>query len=372
MPKKLQLQIPIPCHQNWENMTRADKGRFCASCQKQVIDFSNMSDREIALFFKKPILSLSKDGSVCGRFMEDQLNKEIEIPRKRIPWVKYFFQFTLPAFLISMKATAQKQREKIVKETCTSTVGDIEVKWITEKDTIAALTRSQISTDRFGSLIQEKVSYPAKQQIINKGLIKGKVIDDKGNPVAYATIVIKGTWNGVVADSVGKFTLTPKSNWENITLSVSCVGYVPSETNFRKSDFVDNLEIELKQSGSLGEVVVTDTKTHRMGALVRCVKSYRTSSSIISDVSKSNFKIYPNPVQSNSTLKIEWKQKEFDNHIFQLFNQTGQLVFTKEMWIDGEARSLSINMPSLPSDSYFLKITSVKTGKSYTEKLIIK
>jgi len=51
MAKQLQLQIPSPCHENWENMSQVEKGRFCASCEKKVIDFSYMSDREIALFF---------------------------------------------------------------------------------------------------------------------------------------------------------------------------------------------------------------------------------------------------------------------------------------------------------------------------------
>src|SRR5215470_615046 len=112
MAKKLQLQVPVPCHEDWENMTNAEKGRFCASCQKTVIDFSNMSDREIALFFKK-----SSAGSVCGRFLEDQLNRDMEIPRKRIPWIKYFFQFLLPGFLISMKATAQGKVKVMEEET---------------------------------------------------------------------------------------------------------------------------------------------------------------------------------------------------------------------------------------------------------------
>jgi hypothetical protein len=315
--------------------------------------------------------------------MEDQLNKEIEIPRKRIPWVKYFLQFLLPAFFVSYKAHAQgkvkvktkdekiisncsnitkgatkfpvrdqnkrpfqpylrKQEEKVVKETCIKTVGDTTIKWIPEKDAFMQT-------------------------------IQGKVIDDKGDPVPYATIVIRGTKNGVAADSVGSFAITLKSNWENITLSVSCAGYVPTETNLKKSNPTDNLEIELKQSAeTLGEVVVIDTKTHRMGALTRCVTSYRTSSSIASNISKSNFKIYPNPVQSNSTLKIEWKQKDPGDHIFQIFNQSGQLIFTKEMYIDGESGSSSINIPSVLSGSYFLKITSAKTGRSYVEKLIIK
>ena len=62
MAQKIQLSIDEPCHENWDVMTEAEKGRFCNSCQKQVIDFSMMSDREIAQFFKKP-----STGSVCGR-----------------------------------------------------------------------------------------------------------------------------------------------------------------------------------------------------------------------------------------------------------------------------------------------------------------
>src|SRR5689334_9509838 len=102
MAKKIQLDIPTPCHKNWDNMHPSGKGKFCDSCQKQVVDFTRMTDREIALFFKK-----KSTGSVCGRFMDDQLNRDMDIPKKRIPWFKYFFQFALPAFIISNKAKAQ-------------------------------------------------------------------------------------------------------------------------------------------------------------------------------------------------------------------------------------------------------------------------
>ena len=74
--KKIQLSIPRPCHENWDAMKPSEKGKFCASCQKTVIDFTEMNDRQIAEFFKRP------PSSVCGRFQEVQLNRNIEIPRK--------------------------------------------------------------------------------------------------------------------------------------------------------------------------------------------------------------------------------------------------------------------------------------------------
>ena len=118
MSKKLNLTIPEPCHENWYTMTLVQQGKFCGSCQKQVVDFSTMSDRQLAEFFKKP-----STGSVCGRFMTDQLDRSIEIPKKRIPWVKYFFQFAIPAFLVSIKVSAQKGQEKIKISNVKATMG---------------------------------------------------------------------------------------------------------------------------------------------------------------------------------------------------------------------------------------------------------
>lgn len=102
MSKKFQLQIPEPCHEDWDKMTPGDKGRFCDSCQKTVHDFTGMSDVQSIAFFKKP-----STGSVCGRFHNDQLERDFEIPRKRLPWIKYFFQFAIPVFLTSLKTHAQ-------------------------------------------------------------------------------------------------------------------------------------------------------------------------------------------------------------------------------------------------------------------------
>src|SRR5207253_2389751 len=97
MPKYLQIQIPKTCEENWDAMQQKQHGKFCNSCQKTVIDFTQISDEQLVQFFKK------RKNNVCGKFTSDQLDKDILVPAKKIPWVKYFFQITIPAFLFSSK-----------------------------------------------------------------------------------------------------------------------------------------------------------------------------------------------------------------------------------------------------------------------------
>jgi hypothetical protein len=78
MPKPIKIAILSPCKQNWGNMTPTQQGRFCASCQKSVIDFTGMTDRQVAGILKK-------DKTVCGRFLESQLERELILPREKTP-----------------------------------------------------------------------------------------------------------------------------------------------------------------------------------------------------------------------------------------------------------------------------------------------
>ncbi len=104
MKRNIRLHIPERCHENWQAMTPVEKGRFCAVCSTQVTDFSSMSDRELAVFFKKHAAE-----KICGRFRNDQLDRNLAIPRKRVPWIRYFFTVALPSLLFTMKTKAQGQ-----------------------------------------------------------------------------------------------------------------------------------------------------------------------------------------------------------------------------------------------------------------------
>ena len=72
MQTQLYVHITEPCHEDWSNMTEADKGKFCQSCQKIVVDFSMMTDAEVLNYFNKT----SKQ--TCGRFDSHQLMRPLK------------------------------------------------------------------------------------------------------------------------------------------------------------------------------------------------------------------------------------------------------------------------------------------------------
>lgn len=76
MSGKVNISIPKPCHENWHEMTVAEKGRFCNSCQKTVYDFTRFSDRQL-------IDKINSESNVCGRFLASQFNKDLRIPKEK-------------------------------------------------------------------------------------------------------------------------------------------------------------------------------------------------------------------------------------------------------------------------------------------------
>jgi len=374
-------------------MTPIERGRFCSSCQKQVIDFSNKSDREIAMFFKRP-----STGSVCGRFMEDQLNREIDIPKKRIPWLRYFFQFALPTFLASCDSRLQGKvnahqlpvtpllaKEEISKQVCTTTVGVISSDVTFNADTFPSSTVRECKRTMTDTVIEqidkiidseppliigdvESILPPEYVPADSSESIKGKVVDEGGKPVPAAAIMIKGTKNGTTTDDNGLFSIYPKSEGDDMTLIIAAVGFNISE-----------MRIKHEGNNCLGDIVLVPIKPQLGEVIVAGVTVARTEKKktitllqpIFKDAAFKNFRTYPNPIRSNSPLTIEWKQNQFGDLLLQLFNQSGQLVFSKEISMTEGSTLFTINMPDIIAGNYFLKLTTASTGRSYTEKLVV-
>ena len=94
----LALSIAKPCHENWDEMFPGERGVYCSSCHKNVIDFTSMPDDEVLDYFQQ-----RKGEPLCGKFRNDQLNRPlIEISpsvfRMRIPFWKKFLAALLVYF----------------------------------------------------------------------------------------------------------------------------------------------------------------------------------------------------------------------------------------------------------------------------------
>jgi hypothetical protein len=342
MAKQIELTIPKPCHEDWDAMTPVERGRFCGACQKQVMDFTNMSDSQVAAFFKK-----KTPGSVCGHFNDEQLGRPMEIPKKRIPWVKYFFQFTLPLFIASLKTNAQKKGEVMV---------------------------SKVEIKQNG--VKPKVAIQGTAAVVVPDIeIAGTVITEDSKPVALATVMLKGSNVGVTTNTDGRFKINIPS-WVkgSATLAVSYVGYESKEVVVSAQPGQDSLLVYLKPEVSLlDEVVITSTVSRRTVGLL--VWAYTK----ITDERKVEVKtdplpvtlFYPNPLPSGSAVNIKCENMEEDDYSLQLLTIAGQVAFSKELWIDKQARVFNIVLPRVAPGTYMLVLTSQKKQKRITEKIII-
>lgn len=363
MPKKLQLSIPKPCHENWDAMTPVQQGKFCGSCQKQVVDFSDMSDRQVAEFFKKP-----STGSVCGRFMTDQLERDIAIPKKRIPWFKYFFQFALPAFLVSIKASAHKTQGKIIITTVT-------------KDTTKPDMRPTM-----GLVAPICIKPPAEDIKPAKlsGTIQLKVVDEKGEAIPYASIETGVIGKGGAADKDGLFKLDKGILNINGKIFVSSAGYERKEVPVRTFSGINGVfTVTLEAKGWLQEVVVTTMGLTRKsmtlgsvslikGETIKVEKEAEKRNTIIKQVEvEPKFLVYPNPVTAGSGIHASCKNFTEGYYQFQLIDVSGKLIRQTEIWIDKDASVIDVPVPPTAAGIYFITIESKKSGKKFTEKIII-
>ena len=76
MTNKINISIPNPCQENWETMNISEKGKFCALCQKNIIDFTTSSDREILQYY-------NQNSKICGRFHSSQIDRNLILPKEK-------------------------------------------------------------------------------------------------------------------------------------------------------------------------------------------------------------------------------------------------------------------------------------------------
>lgn len=219
--QKLQLSIPEPCHENWQNMTATEQGRFCNACAKEVIDFSAMTDTQVLNYFNN--LTHEK---VCGRALPEQLDRVIsrpEPPKKKLFWYWNYVAMFLLFFTRGSQADAQ---------TC-------------------AKQTTELSPQNNPGAKDEVIVMGNLSKPVNR-VITGKVTDKEGNPVSFAAVKIKGTKTGTSADANGNYTFRIKFG---DILEISGVGFKSAE-QLTGNAMIFNTILEKDSRAFAGEVVV--------------------------------------------------------------------------------------------------------------------
>jgi len=431
MKKELYVHIPTPCHEDWQQMTPVDKGRFCQSCAKQVVDFSVMSDQEVLNYLSKA------SGNLCGRFANDQLQRPLQPIReekKKIWWMAAM----VPVLMLVERGNAQKKdktenaplvvklsetvsgmvsyddglsyeelgdhRTLIKKVTVQRQKGDsifcIEGRVVDERNNVPMPYASVVIkdsktgtvTDQNGNfkLTGSAVKNHVEIQIMSVGfevkelsvslkdsvpaptesshIIKGKVIDTgNGDAIPFASIKVKGTNQICTTDTEGRFSIPVAAPHINALLIISSVGFEDREVPVSLKD-TDSITIKCSpHMQGLTEIVVT------AGKMAYCEKPKKTDTipALIRKVfHKQPFKAYPNPATRGGSVTIEARSEGL--YSIQLFDNSGKLLQVKAFEAVKGGMQTSIVIPiSASAGIYHIRLVDDKTKKQYTDKIVV-
>jgi hypothetical protein len=212
---KYKITIPKPCHVDWTTMTPTQKGKFCKSCSKEVIDFTKLSTSQISN-------KVLKQDNICGRFKETQLHTEIETVQKSNLLKIAASLVLVSAISISEPVFSQSKKETIAVS------NHQQGKFFIRKDSI----------DKFR---------------IIKGIVK-----DKYESLPGASIVLKGTKIGAVTDFDGNFSIKiPHKNLKSHILVISYLGFKVEEVAVMSINKSLLIRLEPFNTELLGEIIIT-------------------------------------------------------------------------------------------------------------------
>lgn len=363
MPTKTSLHIADPCHEDWNKMNATDKGRFCQSCAKQVVDFSLLNDKQILEYFSK------QKGNTCGRFRDDQLNRPLDSQeaKAKVSLWKWFMTLGFGIWF-GNKAVAQTGK---VQTKCES------------KTQPADAQQDVIVVGGVRSVDQEEEEY-VYQPTHTKLHIRGTVVSNTNEPVAGASISLNGKVYKVSAND-GTFSINARVpiSRDSVELSFSSIAYETKKLKILSANKKDMLVEMTPKATELKEVVVTGYETYTKKSLtsgpvlmvsettltqiVDSIKSF--TSNTFNIAGKTSVKTYPNPVPKGHVVNIP--VKDGGTYSLQLISNGSRLISSQKITsAEGQLFQLQISS-SLAAGIYYIRLVNEQTGKMWTDKVVV-
>ncbi len=204
MKNNLNVSIKTPCSENYKNFAPTKAGGFCNSCEKEVIDFTNMNSEDIINYFK-----LKNTQNTCGRFNNTQLDSLNQSPKtnKRLNLFGGL-GFALLSFFSFTFAHAQDKKTD-TKDNTNSEIKDVH---------------------------QEK-----------EITVKGTVLDENGLPLPGTNIVLKDTTIGIQSNFDGEFEFPQKLKKGDV-LVFSFIGYETREIIIDNPSSANSIALNIDMS----------------------------------------------------------------------------------------------------------------------------
>ncbi|WP_350289369.1 carboxypeptidase-like regulatory domain-containing protein [uncultured Croceitalea sp.] len=210
------ITIPKPCSEDWNKMTATQKGAFCNSCAKEVIDFTHTTKSELSRKIKK-------GDTICGRFKPEQLNTPLSRPSQT--------QFRRNAAMLGFTSLLALGSPLIAQQTIEPT-HEVE-----------------------GNFVLGRIApQPIEKEFY---IITGTVNDTNNLPLPGVNIILKGSTIGTQTDMKGRFSITVPNTKEQQKLFASYIGFYTKEIIVKKNQ--NPLCIKLEENMQvMGEVVIME------------------------------------------------------------------------------------------------------------------
>ena len=226
------ITIPQPCSEDWNKMTATQKGAFCKSCAKEVIDFTTTTKRELSRKIKQ-------GDKLCGRFKPEQLNT----PLPRVSQS----QFRHNAAILGFTSLLALGTPLVAQQTTEPT--QIEGHYV------------------LGRIAPQPVE---KETYTLTGIVK----DSNNLPLLGVNLVLKGSTISAKTDMAGKFSITiPNSRGQQL-LWVSYIGFETQEIVIKEN--MEPLNISLVEDEViLGDIVIEEYPVKKKDTLKRLKNLFR-------------------------------------------------------------------------------------------------
>jgi CarboxypepD_reg-like domain len=346
MNSNFQLNIPKPCSEQWDKFTTTPEGGLCGSCQKNVIDFTQMSESQLVAYFRD---LPAKENKICGRFRNDQLEKNYRVN-------DWFPKWNIQNNQINYEVPVSRFLEK----SSTISLPFISNMKVVRNVTMAVLT-----------LVF------AEQGFGQTRLLSGKVVDGTdGTPLIGASISIKGKNKVVTADRNGYYQI--QIDAKDI-LVVSCVGYDRTEIESKRVKKIEKILLKATILGDIEVVTVGEVDNfydpnpdNRFD-----INRFTTEISIQNQTKEEvvlNPKLSHNAHFYDNSLK-ERIEKWYTENGFQevkdveIYDQSGK-VFKSNFRVVNDGK-VWVNIRHIPSGDYFIRMKLVNERSQVEEETAV-